>query len=167
MRGFMTNIYEALKVGGIFIGTVLDGQAVFDSLKNQSTVTFTTKGDTFARITKQYTQDTLNDYGQGIGVWFTSIANETYTEYLVNFQKFVSIMKLDYDVELLAKDEAEKYGLLSGSELFSGLYREDVESKTRLTPEEQKWSFLNRYFIMKKIGNGNGAVIQKWLKRLK
>ena len=166
MRGFMTNIYEALKIGGVFIGTVLDGQAVLDLLKGQSSVTFTTKGDTFARITKHYAQETLDDYGQSIGVWFTSIADETYIEYLVNFQKFVSIMKLDYDIELITKAEAESHGLPCGSELFSGLYQGDVESKTRLTTEEKKWSFLNRFFIMKKMGNGNGAVIQKWLKRL-
>lgn len=167
MRGFMTNIYEALRIGGIFIGTVLDGQSVLNVLRGQQSVEFTTKGETFAKITKQYVKDSLADYGQGIGVWFTSIANETYTEYLVNFETFVNTMRKDYDIEVINDEEAKAHGLPAGSGLFAELYNENSDNKLRLSAEEKKWSFLNRFFIMKKTGNGDGAVIQKWLKRLR
>ena len=167
MRGFMANVYEALRVGGVFIGTVLDGQAVFDLLRKQDSVTFTTKGQNFARITKGYTEDVLEEYGQGIGVWFTSIANETKTEYLVNFDKFAAIMEKDYDIKVIDDQEANSHGLPHGSGLFSSVYSDQSDKSLRLSKEEKHYSFLNRYFVMKKIGNGDGAVIQNWLKKLK
>lgn len=167
MRGLMANIYEALRPGGVYIGTVLDGRAVFDLLQKQKVVTFTTKGQDFARITKEYTEDVLGECGQGIGVWFTSIANETKVEYLVNFDAFAATMEQDYDIKVIDDVEANSYGLPHGSGLFGSLYSDKLDKSMRLSKEEMRYSFLNRYFVMKKVGNGDGAVIQNWLKKLK
>ena len=167
MRAFMANVYEGLRVGGTFIGTVLDGRAVFDLLQKQSSVTFKTKGEDFARITKEFAEDVLGEFGQAIAVWFTSIANETRKEYLVNFDVFAATMERDYDVKIIDDDEAKSYGLPHGSGLFSDMHSDQLDKNLRLSKEEMKYSFLNRYFVMKKIGNGDGAVIQQWLKKLK
>jgi hypothetical protein len=170
MRTFMMNIYENLEPGGYFIGTLLDGASVFSVLESagQPSVEFSIQGKPFARLTKRYAEDNLLAWGQAIEVWVTSISDTAYTEYLVNFEAFATTMAEDYDVAVLSKEEAVQLGLPDGSGLFGDMYdAQDSKHTVVLSDAEKAYSFLNRYFVMKRVGTGNAKVINKWLKAIR
>ena len=170
MRTFMMNIYENLAPGGYFIGTVLDGASAFTTLEAapQPSVEFSIQGKPFARLTKRYAEADLLAYGQAIDVWVTSISDTAYTEYLVNFDAFASTMAQDYDVTVLSKEEAVQLGLPDGSGTFGDMYdAQDSKHAVVLGDGEKAYSFLNRFFVMKRVGTGNAKVINKWLKLIR
>ena len=170
MRTFMMNVYENLALGGYFIGTVLDGASVFSALESagQPSVEFSIQGKPFAWLTKKYAEDNLLAFGQAVDVWVTSISDAAYTEYLVNFEAFATTMAQDYDVTVLSKEEAVHLGLPDGSGTFSDLYDvQNGEHAAVLSDPERAYSFLNRYFVMKRVGTGNAKVINKWLKLIR
>ena len=170
MRTFMMNVYENLAPGGYFIGTILDGASVFSVLESasQPCVEFSIQGKPFASLTKRYAEDGLLAFGQAVDVWVTSISDAAYTEYLVNFEAFATTMTEDYDVAVLSKEEAVQLGLPDGTGTFGDMYAaQDGKHAVVLSEAEKAYSFLNRYFVMKRVGTGNAKVINKWLKLIR
>ena len=162
LRGFMMNIYENLQHNGYFIATTFDGQSVFDVLRDSSEKSYHNQNIDFGTIRKQFNQRLLASFGQPIDVKFQSISSEFRTEYLVNFSYFAQVMAEDYGIEVVSDEEAQAFGFSSGSASFASLFGES----SVMSVAEQSWSRLCRYIIMKKVGNGNAAVQQKWLKKL-
>lgn len=93
------------------------------------------------------------------------------TEYLVNYDYLNRIME-DYGFVLLTKEEAKQIGIPSGSGMFSELFnkmsQEIIRDPTKgleygdaslMKDYEQQISFLNRYFIYKKIRTVNAEKI--------
>jgi hypothetical protein len=170
MRTFMMNVYENLALGGYFIGTILDGASVFSVLESasQPCVEFSIQGKPFASLTKRYAEDGLLAFGQAVDVWVTSISDAAYTEYLVNFEAFATTMTEDYDVAVLSKEEAVQLGLPDGTGTFGDMYAaQDGKLAVVLSEAEKAYSFLNRYFVMKRVGTGNAKVINRWLKLIR
>ena len=116
--------------------------------------------------------------GYGIDVYQESI-NKTFREYLVNFDYLTRTLN-SYGFALLTADEAKKINLPNATGMFEELYnsmRKEIkyESKssrrknTQLSvgvaleladsPEQQKISFLNRYFVYRKINHVNSEQI--------
>ena len=102
----------------------------------------------------------------GIKVYQESI-NQYFQEYLVNFEYMTRIME-DYGFVLANEEEAKTFGFIRGSGLFSELYsnmEEEVKQNPRrardygtamnMTIEEKRISFMNRYFIFKKVRSVN------------
>ena len=94
-----------------------------------------------------------------------------FAEYLVNFDYLHRVME-NYGFKLLPRDEAKNIGLPEGTGLFSELYNYMVDEIKRnpskkneygtamnMTAYERKISFLNRYFVYKKISNVNAEKI--------
>ena len=114
-------------------------------------------------IQKKYNQTGFPDdetgVGYPIGVYQESI-NKYATEYLVNFNYLVRLMG-DYGFELIGLDEAKRMGFPAGSGLFEDLFFQMKRERnlnmygeaSKMTREEKEISFLNRYFIFKKIHN--------------
>ena len=115
LRTYIQNISENIKKGGYFIGTCYDGMKVFQVLEK-------TEGhlemiDEFNNkvysITKKYDLEDFNYskdnieklFGQKIDVYMNSIG-QTISEYLVNFEMFIEMMK-EYDL-VLAKPDMKK-----------------------------------------------------------
>lgn len=165
MRGFMMNIYQNLKIGGYFIATTFDGRAVFDLLQDQNEVSFKTNDAEFATIKKRYSSTSLNAYGQRIDISFKSISSEAREEYLVDFEAFKDTMHNDYDIDIISTSEAQAIGLPDGTGTFDMLYGK-TSDQYQLSSDEMRWSFMCRFMIMKKTGNGNALVLQNWLKKL-
>jgi len=121
-------------------------------------------------ITKGYDKDTFEDNSSSIGyridVYQESI-NQTVSEFLVNFDYLNRVMSA-YGFELVSRDEAKDMGLPDGSGLFSELFSymeaeieknkfkaKDYLKAPYMTGYEKKISFLNRYFIYKKMRTVN------------
>jgi hypothetical protein len=89
--------------------------------------------------------------------------NKTFPEYLVNFDYFVRMME-NYGFVLIPTEEASKHGIPHGSGMFSELFaamENEIEQNPRRRSDygralsmnsDEKWvSFMNRYFVFRKV----------------
>jgi hypothetical protein len=80
----------------------------------------------------------------------------------------------NYGFVLISDEEARNFGFEHGSAMFGTLFtmmekelarnpaaKNWYEDAVRMTPEEKRISFLNRYFIFKKTHNVNAAKVEK------
>ena len=130
-------------------------------------------------ITKGYSAETFEPNSSSIGykidVYQDSI-NKTFTEYLINFEYFDRIMGL-YGFKLVDREEAMSLGLPEGSGLFQSLFDKmmleiqqnkysgrNFGTAANMKEYEKKISFLNRYFVYKKVLNVNADKVEIELK---
>ena len=178
LKGFMKNVAECTKQNGYFIGTCYDGKLVFNELRKTKTgesIQIIEEGRKIWEITKSYGSDSFEDNSSSIGykidVYQESI-NQVISEYLVNFDYFNRIMTA-YGFEVLSREEANDFGLPEGSGLFSELFlnmldeiaknkfkAKDYDQAPNMTSPEKKISFLNRYFVYKKVRTVNIDTIE-------
>jgi hypothetical protein len=171
LHEFLRNISECTKVQGYFIGTCYDGKTVFNRLKskiNGESMSIMKDDKKIYEITKMYDQTGFPDdemsLGYSINVYQESI-NQTFREYLVNFDYFIRIME-DYGFILISKEDANHMNMPNSSGLFSELFssmemeikqnprrKADYGTAIYMTPEEKQISFMNRYFVFKKVRN--------------
>jgi len=168
---FVRNCSENCKMGGYAVGTCYDGQRIFNRLKTKS------KGESIFHlhgekkiwsITKMYDEESFNpdetSLGYEIDVYQETI-NKSFIEYLVNFDYFTTLM-INYGFVLLNVEEANKLGLPSSVGSFSELFKlmnHEIESgrlkspgvATGMSESEKDISFLNNYFVFKKIRDVN------------
>jgi hypothetical protein len=166
---FIRNVAECTKINGYFIGTCYDGKEVFERLrkykKGESWTIFKNDSKIF-EMTKMYDEtgfpDTDASLGYAINVYQESI-NLAFREFLVNFEYLIQVME-DYGFVLLKNEELQKTGLPSSTgffrELFSTMENEIRRNKQsgvnykkamEMSVEEKQISFLNRYFIFRKV----------------
>ena len=169
VTGFLRNVAECTRHNGYFIGTCYDGKLVFNELrklKMGESVQLMEEGKKIWEIVKEYSSETMEDNSTSVGykidVYQESI-NQMISEYLVNFDYLNRIMGA-YGMEIISDEEAKQMGLPSGSGLFRDLYLQilddvsahpgklkEVGQAPDMTPSEKKISFLNRYFVYKKV----------------
>jgi hypothetical protein len=153
LQGFVRNVAECVKEGGYFIGTCYDGRKIFDSLKDkkrgEGNSIVINGNDKIWEVVKEYDSSTFADdetsLGYPINVYQETI-NKYFREYLVNFTYFTRVME-NYGFKALTSAEAKEIGMPSGVGNFKQLYSD----KYHMTPSERKISFLNNFFIFKKI----------------
>jgi hypothetical protein len=170
VHNFIQNLAECTKLDGYFIGTCFDGQKVFQKLnginqhKSFSIVENDTKKLIF-EIEKKYNTSIVelemneNSIGLPIIVFQESIG-QPIMEYLVNFEYFEKLMR-DYGFELIKSEEAKIIGFTSASDTFDSLFsamKNEAKHKNifirdalKMSNNEKDISFLNRYFIFKKV----------------
>jgi hypothetical protein len=178
LRGFLKNVAECTKLNGYFIGTSYDGKLMFNELKKVKTgesVQINEDGKKIWEVIKEYGSDNFEDDSSSIGykinVYQESI-NQYISEYLVNYEYFDRIME-SYGFKIISREEANEFGLPSGSGLFSELFIDMLDELKKnkfkadmfgeapnMTSFEKKISFLNRYFVYKKIREVNIEKIQ-------
>ncbi len=178
MQNFIRNVAECTALNGYFIGTSYDGKLVFDMLKNVNpgeSIEIVEDGIKIWEIRKDYDKKVFNDDSTSlnyqISVYQDSI-NQMIPEYLVNYDYFNRLME-DYGFTLIDRDEAKKMGLPEGSGLFSELFTHmmdqikrdkrkinDYNQAPNMTEYEKKISFLNRYFVYKKIRSVNAEKVE-------
>ena len=178
LRGFMKNIAECTKHNGYFIGTAYDGKMVFNELKKTKTgdsIKIIEEEKKIWEITKGYGGDTFDDDSSCIGYRidvFQESINQTIPEYLVNFDYFNRVMSA-YGFEIVSREEAQEFGLPEGSGYFSELFlnmldeikrnkfkAKDYGDAPMMTAIEKKISFLNRYFVYKKMRVVNTEAVE-------
>lgn len=176
---FLRNISECTAVGGHFIGTCYDGKTVFQRLKNkrkEDSITILRDDHKIYEITKMYEETGFPDdelsLGYMIHVYQDSI-NKTFPEYLVNFDYLVRMME-NYGFVLISDEEASKCDLPHGSGMFSDLFTQmegEIETNPRKRNDygkalsmnsDEKWiSFMNRYFVFRKVHSVDAEKIYK------
>ena len=179
MHGFIRNIAETTKLNGHFIGTCYDGASVFKLLQNKNKNESLAFYDDMRRtqeITKLYNETGFSDdetsLGYKIEVFQDSIG-KPFVEYLVNFEYFTRIME-NYGFVLLSKEESKPLGFPNGTGLFEELYKQmmalynenpriakNYKNAHLMSDSEKTISFLNRYFIFRKVRNVNADKIMK------
>ena len=168
LQGFIRNLCECTRVGGYFIGTCYDGNRVFKLLetKKLDDRVYFGEEDTICEIIKLYTETEFKpdetSLGYKINV-FQNTIGQYIQEYLVNFEYFQRLME-NYGFIVLPEEEARDMGLTTGLTGFSEMFRlmkhqietgvahaSDFGQAPSLNSEERRLSFLNNYFIFKKI----------------
>jgi hypothetical protein len=178
LQGFLRNVAECTKLNGYFIGTAYDGKQVYNMLKKTKTgesIQIVEDGKKIWEITKGYGANNFDDdsscIGYKIDVYQESI-NQNIEEYLVNFDYLNRIFEL-YGFKVIDREEAKTLGLPEGSGMFSELFinmqetikinkykEKDYGSSLKMTSFEKKISFLNRYFVYKKIREVNTEKVE-------
>jgi len=176
-QNYMRNLAECTKLNGYFIGTSYDGKKIFNLLKNKKEGESETIYDGDVKvweIQKEYSETTFEDdvtsLGYKINVYQESI-NKMFPEYLINFDYLDRILE-NYGFRLITRDEAKDLGLPNGSGMFQDLYnlmeeevkrerykKKEYENALNMTSYEKKISFLNRYFVYKKIAHVNAEKV--------
>jgi len=171
LNGFIKNVKECTALEGYFIGTCYDGQKIFNMLSslqiNESISIFKNKKKIWELTKKFVATDFIDDetsLGYGIDIYQETI-NKTFREYLVNYKYLLRIMENNGFV-LLSETEYKQLNLPDTMGNFEQLYnfmKMEVErtpylakklgSALELSHEEKQISFLNNYFIFKKIRN--------------
>jgi len=178
LKGFMKNIAECTKHNGYFIGTAYDGKMVFNELKKlkpDDSIKIVEDGKTVWEMTKKYQGDVFDDDSSSIGYRidiFQESINQTIPEYLVNFDYLNRVMSA-YGFEVISREEAEEFGLPEGTGLFSELFLNMLDEINRnkykakdygdapmMSANEKKISFLNRYFVYKKVRVVNTEAVE-------
>ena len=167
LNTFIKNVSDATDVGSYFIGTCYNGKLVYEKLKEQDIFEIFKDKDKIWHVKKKYTDNNdifmnndSNSLGYTISVYQESI-NKEFDEYLVNFDYFTNLMK-DYGF-VLESDINYKNMLLNSIDGFKNLYdnidnlpnneKNKFKWFKNLTKEEKEISFLNNYFIFKKVNN--------------
>jgi len=179
LNAFLRNVSECCKVGGYFIGTSYDGTKVFRALENKEPgegIRIMVGERKMWEITKQYDSETFDNdescLGYQINVYQESI-NKVFPEYLVNYEYLIILLE-QYGFALLTASECKELGLPSSMGSFSILFSEmqhqiksrmlrkaDIGDALNMTSDEKKVSFLNKYFVFKKIRDVNAEEVEK------
>jgi GR25 family glycosyltransferase involved in LPS biosynthesis/predicted NAD-dependent protein-ADP-ribosyltransferase YbiA (DUF1768 family) len=171
---FVRNVSECTKINGYFIGTSYDGESLFDRLKTslpgESISVYASGEKKMWEVTKEYDHDTFDAedtcFGYKINVFQESI-NKSFHEFLVNYSYLTRIMA-NYGFKLISKNEAKSLGFNDGTGMFYDLFNTmmseirrdplkapEYKSAPDMSANEKSISFLNRYFIYRKVSNEN------------
>ena len=179
LQNFVRNISECCKVNGHFIGTCYDGLKVFRALENKKMggkIVIMDGKQKMWEVTKQYDRDAFENnpscLGYQIDVYQESI-NKIFSEYLVNFDYFIRVME-NYGLIPISREEALEMKLPNAigsfEELFIQMKTEIKERRLRegnvgdalnMTEREKRVSFLNNYFVFKKVRDVDAEAVYK------
>jgi hypothetical protein len=171
LNEFIKNITQCTALEGYFIGTCYDGSKIFNmlnSLNIDESISLFKNEKKIWELTKKYDAKEFNDdessLGYAINVYQETI-NKTFKEYLVNFKYLLRIMENNGFV-LLNETEYKQLNLPGSMGNFEQLYNfmtnevksnnyllKKIGNSAQLSTEEKQISFLNNYFIFKKIRN--------------
>jgi hypothetical protein len=177
LQNFLQNVSEVTKEGGYFIGTSYDGERLFNMLKNvpENDSKVIMAGDEATgdkkkiwEVTKRYDRAEFVDdetcVGYAIDVYQETI-NKTFREYLVNYTYLTRVLENYGFVPVSTEELVKMHSPFNRSTaLFTDLFHkmnDDIKKNPRLgasydeapnmSDGERTISFLNRYFIYKKV----------------
>lgn len=168
LHNFLRNVSECCRTGGYFIGTCYDGREVFKMLEDKKQgegVSQNIDGKKIWEVIKQYDSDTLENDATSVGMAidvYQETINKTFREYLVNFNYLDKLMG-EYGFEKASSSETKGIGgrsvgtftdcyYLMKSEINKDPATEKEYGRSmEMTSAEKTVSFLNNYFIYKKV----------------
>jgi SAM-dependent methyltransferase len=157
----MFNLLKGVKEGESVAGTSVAGTSVAGTSTSAST-------EKLWEVTKRYNRQEFEDnascLGYAIDVYQESI-NKIFREYLVNYDYLTQLLE-NYGFVLLPKSELREKPINNSTGLFTELFTQmtsdlkrnprlarDFKDAPNMTAAERQISFLNRYFIYKKVRN--------------
>lgn len=175
LHNFLRNVSECTALNGYFIGTCYDGHTIMHELRqyryDEGKSVFHNQ-HLICKITKKYDTEEFERnetcLGKEILVFQDSI-NQSLPEYLVNFKYLTDMLEM-YGFEPVRQAECRQLNLPRGesSGMFSTLYdammrnsRAEVEcaDAINMTDAERFVSFLNMYFVFKKVRQVNAETV--------
>jgi len=160
-------------LNGYFIGTCYDGHTIMKELRPYSYndgIQKYEKHELICEIIKRYDTEEFEDestcLGKEILVYQDSI-NQYLPEYLVNF-RYLERMAGLYGFKLLSSEECKQLKIPASEGMFKTLFRlmennhnnsSEYASALNMTDSERFVSFLNRYFIFKKVRDINAKTV--------
>lgn len=173
LHGFLTNVAECTKLNGYFIGTAYDGKKIFNMLaeKNMNeNMKIIQDNKKIWEIVKEYDSYSFRDDSSSIGykiTVFQESINQYISEYLINFDYLIRLME-QYGFKVVDDKDAQEMGFPKGIGNFEGLYNQmiyDIKKNNsrkkeygtafQMSKNEKQISFLNNYFIFKKVREVN------------
>jgi SAM-dependent methyltransferase len=162
LHTFLANVSSALHVGGVFVGTCLDGMEVHRAFVDagSSKVSGSTDDGRLAwSLTRAYEDKggPPPEFGAAVDAYVESIG-QTVREYLVGYDVLCREAAA-VGLRPLTADECDELRLSSTSGLFSELFADmaSVKSKSRsmklameMTATEKTYSFMHRWFAFTK-----------------
>jgi hypothetical protein len=178
---FLRNVAECTRIGGYYIATCYDGKTVFKKLakKNRGEGMVIMRDEKkIYEIIKQYDQtgfpDDETSLGYAIDVYQESI-NKVFREYLVNYDYLVRIFE-NYGFVPISEADARSMQLPGATGLFETMFssmenevkrnplrNSDYGMASQMSEEEKRISYMNRYFVFKKIRNVNVEKVPKFV----
>ena len=178
-HNLLRNVSETTKVGGYFIGTSYDGLEIFNMLADKKLgeeESLHSKNKKIWSVTKEYTAESFvadeSSLGFAINVYQESI-NKYAREYLVNYEYLTRMME-NYGFVPITDLEAKQLNFPSAIGSFQSLYskleletekfprmKKTFHKTLRMSPGEKKISFLNKYFVYKKVRNVDAETIAR------
>lgn len=161
LDGFLRNLSEIVKIGGYFIGCCFDGDKIFQLLHNVEkgrSRSGEIEGVPLWTITKDYDAAELlpddSSLGLGIDVEFISIGSAQ-KEYLVPFELLTKKLA-SIGFSLLNEKELKEMNLNASTNTFDVSYQmaERDNQRFNMLDPVKEYSFLNRWFIFKRHGDG-------------
>ena len=171
LRGYLQNLKELVNTGGYFMGTCYDGMKVMKTFDGENIHARDEKGVLIYDIVKKYDttpfdynkDDLSNMFGREISVYMSSIG-QYITEYLVNFEFVIDIMK-EYGFEPMSPDKSStlKSPIGNFEEIINKVDSlldssdKDIQKAymyAKTVQKESKYktlSSLNNWFIFKKV----------------
>lgn len=173
LHKFLTNVKDNLTYNGMFVGTILDGNLVYNLLRKHNGLyqVKNSSGQLVFEIKRQYddtivgtdgtnetngtdgtdgTIEKLPMYSQEIQVYLNDSIIQEYIhrddskkEYIVDFEKFQKIA-LDYDLQVC---ESKPFMV------YYGEFKSNYRNRIKLEPHEEKISSLFRTFVFRKTSN--------------
>jgi SAM-dependent methyltransferase len=163
LHNFLKNVSDLIKPGGYFIGTCYDGSKIFSMLddveENESKDIFVGSKKIWSVIKKYDNTQFQETLGLKIGVYQETI-NKVFDEYLVDFRYLVELMER-YGFTLNSP-VAEIVPLGDFSTLYKKMQKDPTMKKIVMTEEESQISFLNNYFIFKKLHNVDTSQVHQF-----
>ena len=164
LHGFMQNLSENVKVGGLFICTTFDGEKLFNRLRGvvegDSWTLYGSGakgGDRIFQLTKRYAETGFPTDEMGLGyavdVYQESI-NKTFREYLIH-PEFLKNVMFDYGFTLVRREEAEQMGFARGTDSFDSIYSTMMRELTNGNSRGMRGSMANNG------GNGEYGMADK------
>ena len=171
LNEFLKNLSQCTMLNGYFVGCCYDGAKIFNLLNSKKigeSVSLFNNDNKIWELTKRYEKGNFNDddssLGYGIDIYQESI-NKTFREYLVNFDYLILLLE-KYGFVLLNDKEYKQLGLPGSIGSFEEMFNfmnDEIKRDKRLlnkigtassmSEAEKKISFLNKYFVFKKVRN--------------
>ena len=171
LENFIQNVIDVTEVGGYFIGTSYDGKRMFkflEKIEQNEAITFNYEnGEKMWEVRKLYSdEDTFEDNVESLGMEidiYQDTIGSSFKEYLVNFDYFKLVME-QYGFTTLNADELKSTGFSKSIASFKDLYTKlndelktgalnqpNIGNAAKMSDNEKSVSFMNNYFIFKKI----------------
>lgn len=163
LTNFAQTLNRVCKTGGYFVGSMLDGEQVFEMLEDIAEDGVA--GGPQWQIVKKYDSAVLNvdesSLGQEIHVK-ESVDSETRKTYLANMEYFERVME-NHGFVLIDRTKSKDFGLPQGSNMYPVLYKRMVTDSKKskaiatrhelalsMSVEDKKYMNLSRYFVFQK-----------------
>jgi hypothetical protein len=176
-HNFLRNVSECTAMNGYFVGTCYDGHTIMRELANYALddgLRIYEDRQLICEIRKKYDTEEFEDDASSLGkeiLVYQDTINQYLPEFLVNFRYLTRMIQL-YGFELLSRSECKQINLptssfdASSEGMFKSMFRmmelhpgpENADA-LKMTENEKRISFLNRYFVFKKVREINAESV--------